>query len=148
MRLTPLMAVLAIAAGYFISVPLFGHKYGVLEDGRPTKILSEKDAAICAEASYAHKALGPPVPAEVEEVPSEPALPRDPSCDLKPVTSVSWDWLYLPKAVLRRSPNMQDTAGVLTVVSEVLFWKSTWEVVASSMLVLSVTLLVQLLRKD
>jgi hypothetical protein len=145
MRFTPLIALFAVAAGYFLSVPLFGHKYGVLEDGRVTRILSHKDAEKCAAKSDASKKIPPPVAAEVEETSPSEAVPRNLLCELRPVKFVAWDWLHLPRAVLRQGQDMQDAAGMLTVISNVMLSNSTWELAAGTALALSSMLLLQFL---
>ncbi len=127
---------LAVVAGYFVSVPLFGHKYGTLADGNTTRILSQRDADECAARVRTRTKLSPSVAAEPHEQPPPADAPSRSLCTFEPLTSVSQDWLYLPRRFTRQRWDIQDGTSPLHFISNLFTSKSTWEVATGTALII------------
>lgn len=85
MRFPPaFIFVIATVGGYFVSVPLFRHTYGILPDGTTTHILRQKDADRCKAQFMKSTATAPPIPSEPHEVPAQEIAPAQPVCDFRP----------------------------------------------------------------
>jgi hypothetical protein len=138
-------ALLALTGGYIVSVPLFGHYSGTLPDGQTTQILTQKDAAAC-EARLARTSKSkPPVPSEPEELPPLESSIAAPRCQFTPVSSVSWDWLYLRRTLPGSSPDSRESPFLLDSVTRLFTSKSTFEIATGAGLVAGLLLLLRAL---
>ena len=146
MRLPPLFVVLvAIVGGYFVSVRLFGHLYGILPDGTTTYILAQKDAEDCKAQQIKSTEPAPPLVSESQELPARNVKQAEPACDLRPPKAVAWDWFYLPRALASHSAAGKETSLPVGAIGGVLTSKDTWETAAGAALVGGFLFLLELL---
>ena len=136
MRLPPLFIVMvAIVGGYFVSVPLFGHIYGILPDGKTTFILQQKDAEDCKAGLIKSAEPAPAIASESYELPAQENGPGEPACDFRPPKAVAWDWFHLPRALASHSANGKEMSLPVDTVGGLLTSRSTWEIAAGAALV-------------
>ena len=127
--------IIAIVGGYLVSVPLFGHTYGILPDGTPTHILRQKDADRCKARFIKSAEPAPPIPSEPQELPPQEIARPAPFCDFRPPKAVTWDWFHLPRTLASHSTKGKETSLPVYAVGSVLTSKNTWEVVTGAALV-------------
>jgi hypothetical protein len=146
MRLPPLFVVmLAMVGGYFVSVPLFGHLYGILPDGTTTYILAQKDVEDCKTQLFRSTEPAPPLVSAPDELPAGDDKQAEPACDLRPPKAVAWDWFYLPRALASHSAAGKETSLPVGAIGGVLTSKDTWETAAGAALVGGFLFLLELL---
>ena len=133
MRL-PLFVVVAIVGGYFVSVPLFGHLYGILPDGTTTHILQQKDVEDCKAQLIRSTEPAPPVASEPDELPPQDTNQAEPACDFRPPKAVAWDWLHLPQTLASRSATGKERPLPVEAIADVLTSKNTSEIAAGAAL--------------
>jgi hypothetical protein len=111
MRFPPaFIFVIATVGGYFVSVPLFRHTYGILPDGTTTHILRQKDADRCKAQFMKSTVTAPPIPSEPHEVPAQEIAPAQPVCDFRWFICLEPWPATLRKAKSRPCPWMQSGA--------------------------------------
>jgi hypothetical protein len=128
-----LFVLVAIAGGYIVSVPLFGHKYGILAGGVNTYILSPKDAEACNAALI--KSVRPTAPIAIEpgELPPADVTLAEPHCRFQELSAVAWGWFYLPRALVHYRSDRTETSFAEDIAS--LFTsKSSWEILTGMMI--------------
>ena len=136
MRMPPLFVVIvAIVGGYFVSVPLFGHLYGILPDGTTTQILRQKDADDCKAQLIKSTEPAPPIASEPNELLSQDIMQAEPACDFRPPKAVAWDWLHLPRTLASHSASGKRTSLPVDAIGGVLISKNTWEIATGAALV-------------
>jgi hypothetical protein len=136
MRLSPaFIFVIAIVGGYFISVPLFRHTYGILPDGTTTHILRQKDADRCRAQFIKSTVAAPPIPSEPHEVPAQEIALAQPVCDFRPPNAIAWDWFHLPRTLASHSAKGKESSLPVYAIGGALTSKNTWEVATGAALV-------------
>ncbi len=135
MRVPPMFVVIAaIVAGYFVSVPLFGHLYGILPDGTTTHILREEDVENCKAQLIKSNEPAPPIANEPQELLSQDIQQAEPACDLRPPEALALDWLYLPRTLASHSARGKETSLLVDAIGGVLTSKTTWEIATGAAL--------------
>lgn len=81
------LVILIIIGGYLVSVPLFGHRYGITEDGKVTYILNQKDRDDCAKSTIASESGS--------GIPDEAIIGLVSQICNKPAKTIEYDWFYL-----------------------------------------------------
>ncbi len=136
MRLPPLLIfIVVIVGGYFVSVPLFDHTYGILPDGKTTFIVRQKDAEDCRARLIKSAEPVPPIALEPYELPAQETEAGEPICDFSPPKTVAWDWLHLPRALGSHSANGKQTSMPVDTIGGLLTSRSTWEIATGAALV-------------
>jgi hypothetical protein len=137
--------IIAIVGGYLVSVPLFGHTYGILPDGTTTQILRQKDAEDCKTQLIKSTEPAPPIASEPQELPAQEIKPAEPICDFRPPKALAWDWYYLPRTLASHSSKSKETSLPVYAVGSLLTSKNTWEVATGAALVGAFFFLMELL---
>ena len=146
MRFPPaFIFVIATVGGYFVSVPLFRHTYGILPDGTTTHILRQKDADRCKAQFMKSTATAPPIPSEPQEVPAQEIALAQPVCDFRPPKAVVWDWFHLPRTLASHSAKGKESSLPVDAIGGALTSKNTWEIATGAALVAALFFLFELL---